>query len=72
LASPVKGRSHFGSHAPDHVYGARASLRSGDGNAAGAPSTLISLEGAIAAPWLVDVSHAVMCVSMAFVLILMT
>jgi len=29
------------------------------------------VEEAVAAPWLVDVSHAVMCVAMAFLLILM-
>ena len=33
---------------------------------------MLFVESAVAAPWLVDVSHVVMCVGMAFMLILMT
>jgi len=70
LASPIKGRSHFGSHAPAYVYGA------GDGSAVAqdpsSNSPAATLEETFAAPWLVDVSHAVMCVGMAFMLVLMT
>ena len=71
LASPVKGRSHFGSHAPAYamsgsIRGARPECGPG-----GVSSSVLEVEEALAAPWLVDVSHAVMCVAMAFLLILM-
>jgi hypothetical protein len=47
LASPVKGVSHHGRHAPAYA-----------------------MSGVISAPWLEDASHAVMCVGMAFILVL--
>ncbi len=70
LAAPVKGRSHFGSHAP--AYAVAGAGRAGGG--AGDPETapILAVESAVAAPWLVDVSHAVMCVGMAFMLVLLT
>ncbi len=72
LASPVKGRTHFGSHAPLYAMagppGRTADPAPPDGVA---PSSLVSLEGLVATPWLVDLSHVVMCVAMAFMLILL-
>jgi hypothetical protein len=68
LASPVKGRSHFGSHAPAYAVGGGGQF--GGGTEAEAP--VLAVESAVAAPWLVDVSHAAMCVGMAFMLVLMT
>jgi hypothetical protein len=68
LASPVKGRSHFGSHAPAYALGGGGQL--GGGTEEAAP--VLAVESAVAAPWLVDVSHAAMCVGMAFMLVLMT
>ena len=32
----------------------------------------MAVDEAVATPWLVDISHVVMCVAMAFMLILMT
>jgi hypothetical protein len=69
LASPVKGRSHFGSHAPAYAISGEA-VRSSDGSG-GAATPLVQVEEVVAAPWLVDVSHVVMCVAMGFMLILM-
>jgi hypothetical protein len=71
LASPVKGRSHFGSHAP--AYAVSGSIRGArpECDPGGVSASLLEVEEAVAAPWLVDVSHAVMCVAMAFLLILM-
>lgn len=68
LASPVKGRSHFGSHAPAYAMGGGDGLNSGSGEIDGA----LAVESSVGAPWLVDVSHSVMCVGMAFMLVLMT
>jgi hypothetical protein len=60
LANPVKGVSHHGAHARRFV---------GDGTveATVVPGVL----GVLTAPWMEDASHVVMCVSMAFMLILM-
>jgi hypothetical protein len=71
LASPVKGRSHFGSHAP--AYAVSGSIRGARPDCApgGVSASVLEVEEAVAAPWLVDVSHAVMCVAMAFLLIVM-
>jgi hypothetical protein len=70
LASPVKGRSHFGSHAPAYALGATGGDGRGD-RPDGVSTTVLEIDEAVAAPWLVDVSHAVMCVAMAFMLVLM-
>jgi hypothetical protein len=67
LASPIKGRSHFGSHALSGTALGRARGGRPDQN----ESTVAEIEEVVAAPWLVDVSHAVMCVAMGFMLILM-
>lgn len=74
LASPLKGASHFGSHAPTWALagaGQGIGLAGGATTAPGTPEAL-HLEQMVAAPWLVDLSHVVMCVGMAFMLILMT
>ena len=70
LASPIKGRSHFGRHAPEYAYGGGTPEVAGSDHSSNAPA--VALEETFAAPWLVDVSHAVMCVGMAFMLVLMT
>jgi hypothetical protein len=70
LASPIKGRSHFGSHAPAYVDGSRNARETGQSRSGTTPA--VALDETFAAPWLVDVSHSVMCVGMAFMLVLMT
>jgi hypothetical protein len=74
LASPVKGRTHFGSHAPlyavdGHLGASPSHARPGPHD--GIPPSTVGIEEIVAAPWLVDVSHVVMCVAMAFMLILL-
>jgi len=71
LASPIKGVSHHGRHS-------RAYAMSGTGGgtveAPSGPAPASAARGAmglIAAPWLEDASHVVMCVGMGFMLILM-
>ena len=70
LASPNKGWSHFGGHAPAWAVASTAGAESGHG--AGGQSPTLSLEGVVATPWLVDLSHVVMCIGMGFMLLLMT
>ncbi|HEX3981762.1 MAG TPA: DUF5134 domain-containing protein [Acidimicrobiales bacterium] len=72
LASPVKGRTHFGSHAPAYAVSGSVGRQSRSGFSDGVVTPVIALEEAVATPWLVDVSHVVMCVGMAFMLVLMT
>ena len=81
LASPLKGRTHFGSHAPVYALGgATGSVRPcpgpgpgrDRGRGRGTLPPAVVLEQVVATPWLVDVSHVVMCVAMAFLLILLT
>jgi hypothetical protein len=71
LASPVKGRSHFGSHAP--AYAVSGSIRGArpECGPGGVSASVLEVEEAVAAPWLVDVSHVVMCVAMAFLIVVM-
>ncbi len=72
LASPVKGASHFGTHAPAYaMVGARGSGTHGV-NEEGDATPTVALEEFVATPWLVDASHVTMCLGMAFMLILMT
>ena len=66
LASPNKGASHFGSHAPAWATASAAGSDAGDG------PTALSVEHVVATPWLVDLSHVIMCVAMGFMLVLMT
>jgi hypothetical protein len=71
LASPNKGASHHGTHLPAYAMsgatgtGAPVSPYGGSDGATGA------IEARIALPWLEDLSHVVMCIGMAFMLILM-
>ena len=68
LASPYKGASHHGTHSQLYV----TSGSSGSGGTAGrAEGGSISAGTLISAPWLEDTSHVVMCVAMAFMLVLM-
>jgi hypothetical protein len=71
LASPNKGASHFGSHAPTYALaGSTSEDRSDAETEAGAEAVLV-LDDVVATPWLVDVSHVVMCIAMGFMLLLM-
>jgi hypothetical protein len=72
LASPVKGRSHFGSHAPAYALGGSAGDDWRGGRPGGASTVAVALDDVVATPWLVDVSHVVMCVAMAFMLVLLS
>ena len=72
LASPNKGASHFGSHAPAWALASTAGSGPEGSSAGGTTTSLLRVEGVVATPWLVDVSHVVMCVGMGFMLLLMT
>jgi hypothetical protein len=74
LASPNKGASHFGSHAPASLVASFAGVSSSDGplDSDSQPSPVDHVEGIVATPWLVDLSHVTMCVAMGFMLLLMT
>lgn len=70
LGSHVKGTSHHGTHVPEYtlvgaVDGAGPAATPGAGVRVGAVDRLV------AAPWLEDASHVVMCVAMGLMLILM-
>lgn len=65
LASPNKGASHSGRHASAWAV---ATERTSEAFAEGAA---IGVENVLATPWLEDLSHVVMLVGMAFMLILM-
>jgi hypothetical protein len=71
LASPIKGRSHFGSHAPAYALSGTTLGRARGGLPDQDESAVAEIEEVVAAPWLVDVSHVVMCIAMGFMLILM-
>ncbi len=72
LASPNKGASHFGSHAPAYaMVGAPARGRA-EVSTDGGVGAMVAVDEIVATPWLVDVSHVVMCVAMGFMLLLMT
>jgi hypothetical protein len=73
LASPVKGASHHGTHARAYAMSGAAGSEVSESATGDAPASISigGIEGFIAAPWLEDASHAVMCVAMAFMLILM-
>jgi hypothetical protein len=61
LASPIKGRTHFGSHAPAYATGGSVGSSSDAGLSDGAATPSIAVETVVATPWLVDISHVVMC-----------
>ena len=72
LASPNKGASHFGSHAPAYaMVGAPARGRA-EVSTEGGVGAMIAVDEIVATPWLVDLSHVVMCIAMGFMLLLMT
>ena len=72
LASPNKGASHFGSHAPAWAMASAAGEEAAGQGAAAGSSPALRVERAAATPWLVDLSHVVMCVGMGFMLLLLT
>jgi hypothetical protein len=68
LASPYKGASHHGTHSQLYV----TSGSSGSGSTVGrSEGGSISVGALVSTPWLEDASHVVMCVAMAFMLVLM-
>jgi hypothetical protein len=68
LASPYKGASHHGRHVP--IYAVSRSSGSG-GTADSSERGSLSAEALVSSPWLEDMSHVVMSVAMAFMLVLM-
>ncbi|MGD0392855.1 MAG: DUF5134 domain-containing protein [Acidimicrobiales bacterium] len=73
LASPNKGSSHFGSHAPAYVIVGVVGSEHPDVRPQGRPGSAGHVfEEIVATPWLVDLSHVVMCVAMGFMLLLLT
>jgi hypothetical protein len=72
LASPNKGASHFGSHAPAYAVASANGSDSPEVTLDGDSGAVLALDDVIATPWLVDLSHVVMCIAMGFMLLLMT
>ena len=72
LASPNKGASHFGSHAPAYAMAVATGSEEREGRPLRGSGPAVTLDEIVATPWLVDVSHVLMCVAMGFVLLLMT
>jgi hypothetical protein len=70
LASPNKGASRHGTHAPAYAMGGTAS-GAATIHSAGQGTSVMSVETLLATPRLEDASHVVMCVAMGFLLILM-
>jgi len=77
LASPHKGASHHGTHAPTYAVTSAAGSAGSAASAASAMdsgeevTSVVGIERLFAAPRLEDASHVVMCVAMGFMLILM-
>jgi hypothetical protein len=71
LASPNKGASYRGTHAPAYAMTAEVGSRASASDHGGEPASLGAIEALVATPWLEDLSHVVMCVAMGFMLILM-
>ena len=71
LASPIKGASHHGKHSRDYAMSAAVGGTVGTSSGPAPASAARGVLGFIAAPWLEDASHVVMCVGMGFMLILM-
>jgi len=71
LASPNKGASRHGTHAPAYATGGTAGLRAATSHSGEQITSVMSIENLLAAPRLEDASHVVMCVAMGFLLILM-
>ncbi len=72
LASPNKGASHFGSHAPAYVMAGATGSEDHEVRPVGGAGSALAFEEIVATPWLVDMSHVVMCIAMGFMLLLMT
>src|ERR1039458_7476003 len=71
LASPNKGASRHGTHAPAYATGGTAGLRAATSHSGEQITSVMSIENLLPAPRLEDASHVVMCVAMGFLLILM-
>ncbi len=71
LASPNKGGSHFGSHAPAYAMAGAAGSEAPANHQNEVSSSTVAFEDLVATPWLVDVSHVAMCLAMGFMLLLM-
>jgi hypothetical protein len=72
LASPNKGASHFGNHAPAYAMAGATGLDLPETQADGGTGAALALDDMVATPWLVDLSHVGMCIAMGFMLLLMT
>jgi hypothetical protein len=71
LASPNKGASHHGTHPPAYATSGAAGSGPPAGPHGGPDAAAGDVEALVAIPWLEDLSHVVMCIGMAFMLILM-
>jgi hypothetical protein len=71
LASPNKGASHHGTHAPALAMSARAGSEMAGSRSGEEITPVAGVERLLATPRLEDASHVVMCVAMGFMLILM-
>ena len=71
LASPNKGASHFGCHAPAWAIAGAVDAEADGGQGTSGSLVALSVEEVVATPWLVDASHVVMCIGMGFMLLLM-
>jgi hypothetical protein len=70
LASPNKGASRHGTHAPAYALEGAGS-GAAPSHPAGSSTPVMSIETLLATPRLEDASHVAMCVAMGFLLILM-
>jgi hypothetical protein len=70
LASPNKGASRHGTHAPAYAM-SRAGSGGSTSPSGGQATSAMSIEALLATPRLEDASHVVMCVAMGFLLVLM-
>ena len=71
LASPVKGASHHGRHAPALAMSGARGGSAAEGSQDGAARSIGRTEAVVTTPWVEDASHVVMCIGMGFMLILM-
>lgn len=71
LASPNKGASHHGIHPPAYAVSRTSDSEATSGRFDEARTAAGGLEDLVATPWLEDASHAVECIAMGLMLILM-
>jgi hypothetical protein len=71
LASPNKGASHHGTHAPAYAMSGTAGSGLSTSRTGEQATSVVSIDQLLATPRLEDMSHVVMCVAMGFMLILM-